>query len=148
MGIVVTRPLNLTLGDVFDQLNLDDRGDHGKQAVLSGGPVSTQRGFVLHQSDSKWQSTIKVSDDIALTASRDIISALALGDGPDKALFALGYAGWGAGQLESEISENSWLIVPADVNTLFNTAVDERWNAATTLLGFDPHLIPLNPGHA
>jgi putative transcriptional regulator len=112
------------------------------------GPVQSERGFVLHSSDTQWHSTIKVSDDISLTASRDIIAALAEGQGPAHCLIALGYAGWGEGQLEAEIAANSWLTVPADKNIIFNTPFEQRWTVAALALGINVSLITSTAGHA
>jgi putative transcriptional regulator len=115
---------------------------------MSGGPVQPERGFVLHPSDSKWQSTLEVSPDISLTASRDIIVALAEGRGPKQYLITLGYAGWGEGQLEEEIASNSWLTVQADKDVIFNTPFEQRWTAAAQTLGIDVNLISSTAGHA
>lgn len=118
-------------------------------AVLSGGPVSPERGFVLHpRSDRQWHSSLYVSEDICLTASRDILESIASGNGPENALLILGYAGWEAGQLEQELAENDWLTVPADSDIIFNTPVEQRWSAAARPLGVDISLIPMQGGHA
>jgi putative transcriptional regulator len=121
--------------------------------VLYGGPVQNERGFVLHQPVGDWDSSITVLDDIALTTSKDILDAVAHGNGPEKLLLSLGYAGWTAGQLEQEISQNAWLSVkPEDVQTLkkvlFETPHEEQLNAAMALLGFDPSMLSDVAGHA
>lgn len=148
MGVMVNRPMDIHLQDVFEQLDIDYIQANANNPVLSGGPVSTQRGFILHPSGKKWQSTLQISPEISLTASKDIISALADGTGPDNAQIALGYSGWGAGQLEAEIKENSWLTVPADSAILFNTPLEQRWQAAAKSLGIDMHLISPLSGNA
>lgn len=148
MGLVVNRAMELHLSDVFEQMSLSYNEEHGKAPILAGGPVNTQRGFVLHPTGSVWQSTIQITPEIALTASRDIIAALAEGQGPENALFVLGYSGWSAGQLEREIKENSWLTVPADTDILFRTPLEERWHAAAMRLGVDMNLMPTQAGHA
>ncbi len=149
MGIVLNHPLDLTLNDVFDQLNIENSNtDHIHASVLAGGPVNVQRGFVLHRDEGSWASTLHVTSEICLTASRDIVSALAEGKGPKSAQFALGYAGWSAGQLESEITENSWLVVPADTEIMFDTPVTERWASAAKQIGIDLDLISSTTGHA
>lgn len=148
MGLVVNRTMDLHLSDVFEQMSLDYHEKHGRTPILAGGPVNTQRGFVLHPAGSVWQSTIQITPEIALTASRDIIAAIASGDGPENALFVLGYSGWSAGQLEREIKENSWLTVPADVDILFHTPLEQRWHAAAMRLGVDMNLMPTQAGHA
>jgi putative transcriptional regulator len=148
MGVVINTATSMQLKEIFKQLELDDKAGQGKQIVMSGGPVQPERGFVLHPTnDSKWQSTIEVSPEISLTASRDIIAALAEGNGPKQCLVTLGYAGWGEGQLEAEIAENSWLIVPANKEVIFDTPLEERWTAAAQTLGIDVTLIS-TAGHA
>jgi putative transcriptional regulator len=149
LGIVINHPINLTLGDIFRQLKLSDSAAICEQEVLSGGPVQIDRGFVLHPSgEKKWESTIEISADISLTASKDILVALADKNGPDKALVALGYAGWGPGQLEAEIAANSWLTVPADPIVIFDTPCEQRWATASKRLGIDLNLIHGTAGHA
>lgn len=148
MGLIVNRTLDLNLSEVFEQLELDYREDVGRTPVLSGGPVSNERGFVLHPTGGQWQSSMQVCNDISLTSSRDIVSAIAEGKGPEAPLFILGYAGWGAGQLEEEIKENSWLTMPADYDVLFRTPLEQRWSAAARHLGVDINLMPTTAGHA
>lgn len=149
LGIVINRPLGMTLGEVFDQLGLDaTRSRVAADAVLQGGPVQTDRGFVLHTPGPGWDSTLAVSDGLHLTTSRDILDALARGDGPSAAVFALGYAGWDAGQLEDEVAQNAWLTVPADARLVFETPVAERWQAAGRLLGVNLLHLSSDAGHA
>ena len=148
MGLVVNRAMDIHLKDVFEQMDILYIEESGSCPILAGGPVSTQRGFVLHPSGGDWQSSVEVGPEISLTASRDIISAIAEGRGPRNPQFVLGYAGWGAGQLEEEIKENSWLTVPADFDILFNTPLEERWNKAANTLGIDMNLMSSKAGHA
>ena len=149
MGIVLNHPLELTLSDVFDQLNIETPDtEQIHTSVLAGGPVNVQRGFVLHRDEGSWASTLRITSEICLTASRDIVSALAQGKGPKSAQFALGYAGWSSGQLENEIAENSWLVVPADTGIMFDTPVSERWASAAKQIGVDLDLISSTAGHA
>ncbi|MCP8899933.1 YqgE/AlgH family protein [Gilvimarinus xylanilyticus] len=150
MGIVVNIPMDLTLSDIYQQLELDTNDISAHMAALAGGPVSGERGFVLHptSTDRQWQSSIEVSEDITLTASRDILEAMSRGEGPEHTLVALGYAGWDKGQLEREIAENAWLTVPANQQILFHTPAEQRWNAAARHLGIDLNLISSQAGHA
>jgi putative transcriptional regulator len=149
LGIVINRPLPMTFGEVFKQLGLD--AAHSKVAsdpVLAGGPVQTDRGFVLHTPGPLWDSTLPVSDWLHLTTSRDILDALARGEGPPSALIALGYAGWDAGQLEAEVAQNAWLTVAAHDRLVFETALDDRWEAACQLLGVNLLHLSSDAGHA
>lgn len=147
MGLVVNQSLGLTLDDVFDHLELDTRERHS-QPVLAGGPVQTDRGFVLHPPGGDWQSTMTVNSEVALTTSVDILAAMAAGEGPDTALVALGYAGWSGGQLEQELADNAWLTLPADDIILFSTPLEQRLQAAGRKLGVDINLINHQIGHA
>lgn len=148
MGVVINTATPMQLKEIFAQMELNDLSQEGEQIIMAGGPVQPERGFVLHPSDSKWQSTLEVSPDISLTASRDIIIALAEGRGPRQFLITLGYAGWGEGQLEAEIASNSWLTVPADKTIIFDTPFEHRWTAAAQALGIDVNLISSTAGHA
>lgn len=149
LGIVINRTLPMTLGEVFDQLGLDSsRSRVSEQAVLRGGPVQTERGFVLHSPAGPYESSLPFSERMHLTTSRDILDAMAVGEGPASAVIALGYAGWEAGQLEDEMARNAWLTVEADERVLFSTPVDERWSAAARLLGVDLVALSSDAGHA
>ena len=148
MGVVINMATPMLLKEIFEQMALDDQSNLGEQIVMSGGPVQPERGFVLHSPETKWQSTLQISPDISLTASRDIIAALAGGRGPQQSLIALGYAGWGEGQLEAEIAANSWLTVPASKHVIFDTPLEQRWAAAAQALGIDVNLITSTAGHA
>ena len=149
MGIVINRPLELTLGEVLAHLNIETQHDKVRDApVLQGGPVQSERGFVIHQPCGTWDSVLQVSDAIAIATSHDILRSLANGDGPERAVVALGYAGWGAGQLEREVLDNAWLSVPADSAIIFDVAPDERWSQATRTLGIDPQRLVGEAGHS
>jgi putative transcriptional regulator len=149
LGIVINRTLPMTLGEVFDQLGLDSsRSRMSEQPVLRGGPVQTERGFVLHSPAGPYESSLPFSERMHLTTSRDILDAMAVGEGPASAVIALGYAGWEAGQLEDEMARNAWLTVEADERVLFSTPVEERWSAAARLLGIDLVALSSDAGHA
>jgi len=150
MGLVVNRLSDYRLGDVLQQMHMPcERAEVADAPVLVGGPVQPERGFVLHASSKReWDSSYRVNDTLTVTTSRDILAAMADGDGPDRALVALGYAGWGAGQLEQELRENAWLTVRADERILFDTALDERWGAAVALVGINPANLTSYSGRA
>ncbi|WP_297527291.1 YqgE/AlgH family protein [Thiohalobacter sp.] len=149
MGIVVNRLTDMSLGDIFAHMHIEARTpDVPDLPVFQGGPVQPERGFVLHQPLGDWEATLRVTEDIGLTASQDILEAMAAGHGPYRALIALGYAGWGAGQLEQEMADNAWLSGPADPTILFETPVKDRWEAAARLIGVDVNLISGDTGHA
>lgn len=148
MGIVINNPMPMPLSEIFSQMKLSDLAHQGHKPVVAGGPVQVERGFVLHSSDTQWHSTIKVSDDVSITASRDVIDAIAEGQGPKSYLVALGYAGWEKGQLEAEIAANSWLTAPGDKNIIFNTPFEQRWTVAALALGINVSLISNTAGHA
>lgn len=146
MGLVINQPFDLSMTDIFSQMGI--QGPEDDAPILCGGPVQPERGFILHSPEASWSSSLAVSDDIMLTASRDIIEAMANGKGPLKRLIALGYAGWSAGQLEEEILANSWLTVPADSSIIFDTPIDQRWATVAQNLGIDLNLISSTAGHA
>jgi len=149
LGVVINRPLDIQLGEIL--LHMDIRTDDieiASQPVYMGGPVQNDRGFVLHEPIGDWEATLKVTDDIGITSSRDILAAIAAGEGPENAIITLGYAGWGAGQLEQELAANTWLSGPADRNIVFNTPSERRWLEAAALIGVDLHLISSETGHA
>jgi putative transcriptional regulator len=149
LGIIINRPLTMDLGEVFEQLGLDASLSHvSRQNVLLGGPVQTDRGFVLHSPGGGFESTLPVSEKLHLTTSRDILDALASGQGPERAIVALGYAGWEAGQLEDEMVRNAWLTVPVDENLLFDVPAEDRWQAAGRLLGINLLHLSSDAGHA
>ena len=149
LGIVINRTVNFTVGDVLDQMQIPkDEFAAPHAPVHYGGPVQTERGFILHEDIGSWDSTLPVTTDIGLTTSRDILEAMAQNQGPRRSLVALGYAGWGSGQLEREIQENAWLSGPANANLIFTTPVDQRWEQAASLLGVDLSLLSSEAGHA
>jgi len=149
MGLVINRGAEYTLGELLAQMQIASLDLALLQtAVFSGGPVQPDRGFVLHDDPREWGSTLRFGAGLAVTTSRDILDAMARGDGPANVLVALGYAGWEAGQLEAEMAQNSWLTVPADDAIVFRTPPAERWAAAARALGFDPGLLADYAGHA
>lgn len=136
MGIMINRRSDFTLGEIFAQMHIaNESTDLAAQPVLLGGPVQPERGFVVHDDTREWGSSLRVHERLAVTTSRDILDAMARGKGPARALMALGYAGWGAGQLEAELAENAWLTVPADEAILFDTPIESRWQAAAGRIG-------------
>jgi len=149
LGIVVNRPIEMTLSALFDQIEVElpDMA-LGRAPVLYGGPVQMDRGFVLHRPLGNWQSTLAVSDDLGLTTSKDVLEALARGEGPRDVLVSLGYAGWSAGQLEQELAQNAWLTVDADADVLFDLPPDRRLPAAMSRLGIDFSRLSEGAGHA
>lgn len=149
LGIVINRPTDMRVGEIFRQLSLEVVAeDEAERPVLAGGPVHRDRGFVLHRSAQHYQSTLTAPGGIRLTASADVLSAMAAGEGPDPALVALGYAGWESGQLEAEVAANAWLSAPADPGIIFDTPFEQRWAAAAGLLGVDLAQLANYAGHA
>lgn len=149
MGIVINRPLKLELGDVFSQMQIEAKDPAiVSQIVYQGGPVHRDRGFIIHRPALDFGSTIKVSDDIAISTSREILAAISRGEGPTETLVALGYAGWGAGQLEQEIQQNAWLSGPASLEVIFSDPPAQRWERAAARLGVDLGLLSTDVGHA
>jgi putative transcriptional regulator len=149
LGIVINRPTDLNLSGLFEQLDLKEADSRvGSHPVLLGGPVARERGFVLHNPGYEYESSIAVSPDVQLTLSRDVIDAMAAGEGPEKLLVALGYAGWAAGQLEAEMLANTWLSVPATPEIIFDVPFNERWSLAAKTIGIDISQISPDAGHA
>ena len=146
MGIVINRPLDIRLGEMLAQLKLG--GEDKDDFVYSGGPVQVERGFVLHSSFGNWQSSMAVSSDVCVTTSKDILQAMAEDRGPKDSVVALGYAGWGAGQLEQEISNNVWITCPADSSIIFRTPDSQKVIAALGSIGIDYHRLISHAGHA
>lgn len=148
LGLVINRPTDLTLGTLFERIDLAlEIGPVKDTLVFFGGPVQTDRGFVLHAPAGDYSSTIKMGG-MALTTSRDVLQAVADGNGPARMLVTLGYAGWGAGQLESEMGQNAWLSVAADDHIIFDVPPEDRYPAALKLLGIDPVMLAGDAGHA
>lgn len=149
MGVMVNRASEYTLGEVLQQMGISSDSEAlQSQVVLAGGPVHPERGFVLHDGDREWDSTLAVGDGLFLTTSRDVLEAMARGDGPAQAVVALGCAGWGAGQLEQELVDDSWLMVPAGHGLLFDLPLDQRWQAAAGSIGIDLVNYAGHSGHA
>ncbi|ADV27894.1 protein of unknown function DUF179 [Pseudoxanthomonas suwonensis 11-1] len=149
MGVVVNRPSEYTLGQVLAQMGIgSEDAALCARPVLHGGPVHQERGFVIHDGGQAWDSSLKVADGLYLTTSRDVLEAMAAGEGPVNAIVALGCAGWGAGQLEHELSENTWLTVPADAGVLFELPLDDRWQTAANRIGVDLFRLAGYSGHA
>jgi putative transcriptional regulator len=151
MGLVINRAIGgMRFEKLLRQLHIDvPPGQARDLTVHAGGPVETSRGFVLHSSDySLDEATLPVTPGIALTATMDVLKALGTGGGPARAFFALGYAGWGAGQLESELLENAWLIGEPDDEIVFGRALETKWALAMARLGVDPAMVSDESGHA
>jgi putative transcriptional regulator len=149
LGVVINRPIEMTLKMLFDQIGIKLESDErAENTVYFGGPVQTDRGFVLHQPAGEWLSTMAVNERIALTTSKDILEAVGQGQGPYKMLVTLGYAGWDAGQLEQELSQNAWLTVPASPQIIFDLPWEQRLPAAMKLLGVDFASLSDEAGHA
>jgi putative transcriptional regulator len=154
LGLVINKPIDITLKNLFDkvELKLDHRRELAAQPVFFGGPVQTERGFVLHDSagegGSPYNSTLSVPGGLDMTTSKDVLEALADGAGPRRVLVTLGYAGWQAGQLEDEIGRNGWLNVDADPAVIFDTPIEKRYQRALELLGIDPRMLSQEAGHA
>jgi len=149
LGVVINRPLDMQLGEILQHMEIEacDEAISTRQ-VYMGGPVQNDRGFVLHEPAGDWEATLMVTDTIGITSSRDILQAIAEGKGPDNTIITLGYAGWGAGQLEQELADNTWLSGPASSKIVFETPSEQRWQAAAALLGIDLNLLSSDTGHA
>jgi len=149
MGIVINHPLEVCVEEIMEHLQISASGRLRDIPVMAGGPVHMDRGFVLHRpTDREWEASLKVTEEIYLTTSRDILAAIAVDEGPEDNLIALGYAGWSACQLESETTENSWLTLPADSAIICDTPYHQRAVAAAAKLGVDLNLISGEAGHA
>ncbi len=149
LGVVVNRPIDMTLHALLEQIEISQPADACKSMpVHYGGPVQIDRGFVLHTPIGAWTSILAVGEDIGLTTSKDILEAVARGEGPRHMLVTLGYAGWAPGQLEYELAQNAWLTVKADARILFETPVERRYDAALKLLGIDLAMLSDAAGHA
>ena len=149
LGIVINRAVDLTLENLFDQLEIPcDNSDRKGLPVLFGGPVQLDRGFVLHQPTGDWQDTLTANDELGLTTSLDILQAIANGEGPEKVLVTLGYSGWAPGQIEHELAQNAWLTVAASPSIMFELSPDERLPAAMRMLGIDFSSLSDEVGHA
>jgi len=155
LGLVINKPSDILLPRLFEKVDLPmGRDDLALQPVFQGGPVQTERGFVLHEAieggegESVYASTLSIPGGLEMTTSKDVLEAMASGAGPRKVFVTLGYASWGQGQLESEITENSWLTVEADPSLIFDAPVAERYERAMALLGLQPWMLSPDAGHA
>jgi len=149
LGMVINQPTEFTLGEVFAHMNMVPQDENLRaMPVLNGGPLHPERGFVIHDDPRPWLASKTISEELFVTTSRDILRAMANGDGPDNALIVLGCAGWAAGQLENELAQNLWLTVPADADFLFATPFDERWLGAAACIGVDMSHLTSYSGHA
>ena len=156
LGLVINKPSDILLPRLFEKVDLPlGRADLAQQPVFQGGPVQTERGFVLHdaivagtEGESVYASTMTIPGGLEMTTSKDVLEAMASGAGPRRVFVTLGYASWGKGQLESEITENSWLTVEADPALIFDTPVAERYEKAMALLGLQPWMLSPDAGHA
>lgn len=157
IGVIVNRLTDHRLGDIFDQLSLPVSSlERTDQPVFEGGPVNPELGLVIHAGEEstggkngrRWESSLEIGGGLWLTSSRDILGAIASGRGPANAMMLLGYAGWGPGQLEFEIRQNSWFHAPADHAIIFNTQIDQKWRQAAQLLGIDYAQLSTEVGHA
>jgi putative transcriptional regulator len=155
LGLVINKPIDITLKSLFEKVELSlDREDLAEVPVFFGGPVQTERGFVLHEPLSEggtggpYNSSLKVEGGLEMTTSKDVLEAISSGAGPKKVLVTLGYSGWGAGQLEDEMSRNGWINVEAEPGIIFDTPVSQRYGKALSLLGIDPSMLSSDAGHA
>ena len=153
LGLVINKPIDITLKNLFDKVELSlESTTLADQPVFFGGPVQTERGFVLHdtptEADSHYSSTLAIPGGLAMTTSKDVLEALSSGAGPKRLLVTLGYSGWGAGQLEDELGRNGWLTVDAKPEIIFDTPIEQRYDRALALLGFDPRMLSQEAGHA
>jgi putative transcriptional regulator len=149
IGLVINKPIDITVGHLFEQVKIDLADEAFRDdAVHFGGPVKVECGFVLHQPLGDWNSTLKIDDDIGMTTSKDILEAIAKGEGPSRVLVTLGYAGWSPGQLEDEIKRNGWLTVEADAKLIFDLPAEEKLFAALQKLGVHPAMLSDAVGHA
>ena len=153
LGLVINRPVEIDVKELFDKVDLTlERQDLLATPVYMGGPVQTERGFVLHEQldeeGGHYSSSLKIRGGLEMTTSRDVLEAMANGAGPRKVFISLGYSGWSAGQLEDELSRNGWLTVDAERSIIFDTPVQDRYNKALSLLGIDRQFLSAQAGHA
>lgn len=149
MGIVINRPTTIRLGEVLGQMEIVAADSKiNDMTIYEGGPVQRDRGFVIYRPLGQWVSTLEINDTYGVATSRDILEAISRGSGPENTLIALGYAGWGAGQLEQELAENAWLSSPAEESILFHVPAEDRWRSAAALLGIEIEYLSDQTGHA
>lgn len=149
LGVIINRPLGLQLGDILQHMDIGPYSDEiATTTIYMGGPIQSDRGFVLHEALGNWEATLKVTDTMGVTSSSDILKAIAAGTGPQNYLITLGYAGWAPGQLEHEIVDNAWLNGEASTKIVFDTPDEQRWEAAAAQIGVDLSKISVDVGHA
>ena len=153
LGLVINKPIDIKLKNLFEKVELSlDREELAELPVYFGGPVQTERGFVLHESQAgdggHYNSTLTIPGGLEMTTSRDVLEAMSNGAGPKRVLITLGYSGWEAGQLEDELGRNGWLTVDADPAIIFDTPIEKRYERAVSLLGIDPRMLSQEAGHA
>ena len=149
LGIVINKPLPMTLAEVFEQMDLETSDIRlGARPVLRGGPVNRDRVLVVHRPEGEWDSSHQIAEGIQITTSKDVLAAMARGEGPRDAFVALGYAGWSPGQLEQEMKDNAWITLPVDERILFEMPLEDRWHAVWRQLGVDPVRMSHVAGHA
>ena len=156
LGLVINKPIDIKLKNLFEKVELSlDREDLAEAPVYFGGPVQTERGFVLHErlggeggDGGHYNSSLQIPGGLEMTTSKDVLEALSSGAGPKKVLVTLGYSGWGAGQLEDEMSRNGWINVNAERDIIFDTPAPQRYDKALSLLGIDPRMLSQEAGHA
>jgi len=156
LGLVINKPIDITLKNLFEKVELSlDREEFAALPVYFGGPVQTERGFVLHEplvmegsDEAPYNSSLKIEGGLEMTTSKDVLEAISSGSGPKKVLVTLGYSGWAAGQLEDEMSRNGWINVEAEPGIIFDTPVGERYGKALSLLGIDAGMLSASAGHA
>ena len=149
LGVVINQPIDMTLQSLFEQIEIELQPEKLKELKVNyGGPVQMDRGFVLHQPVGEWQSTLAMNNNLGLTTSKDILHAVGRGEGPEKILVTLGYAGWGPGQLEQELAQNAWLTVKASPDVIFDLPHEARLQAAMDILGINPAFLSEDAGHA
>ncbi len=150
MGLIINQPISVTVGELLDKIDIDNNklSDAATNTIFSGGPVSTDRGFVLHTPKPGYASSQALSSEIMITTSKDVLAELTTDSAPEQFIITLGYAGWQSGQLEQELLDNSWLIIEADPHIIFNTPPHLRWEKAVSMLGIDVAQLTLDAGHA
>jgi putative transcriptional regulator len=152
LGVVINKPTDMTMEVLFDRIDLEVSSAADRhlesEPIMFGGPVQDDRGFVLHTPGAHYSSSLTVTNDVAFTTSIDVLEAVARGNGPERMMVSIGYAGWSPGQLEDELARNGWLTVAADPSIVFDVPIEDRYNAAMKLLGFDPLMLNSEAGHA
>nr|WP_229632246.1 YqgE/AlgH family protein [Pseudoduganella violaceinigra] len=152
LGVVINKPTDMTMEVLFDRIDLEVSSAAERhlesEPIMFGGPVQDDRGFVLHTPGAHYSSSLTVTSDVAFTTSIDVLEAVARGNGPERMMVSIGYAGWSPGQLEDELARNGWLTVAADPRVVFDVPIEERYQAAIKLLGFDPLMLNSEAGHA